>query len=77
MGDLAILRSTGVYTQLPGSNPLARRACGLSTPGLDETVVPAAGHAAFTLVTGVANGVEGSLGKNGQGVERPNANPCP
>ncbi len=76
-GSLAVLRATGVYTQAPGSNPLAQRDCGLASPADGETVVPAAGDVAFWLVTGVSGGVEGSLGTNSAGAPRPNANPCP
>jgi hypothetical protein len=76
-GDLSALRSTGIYTQPPGSNPLARRVCGLSGPEVDEPASPEPGNVAFELVTGVAGGVEGSLGSDGAGEERPNTNPCP
>ena len=39
--------------------------------------VPAPGEVAFNLVTGMAGGVESSLGTNSAGVPRVNANPCP
>jgi hypothetical protein len=77
VGDLAVLRSDGTYTQFPGSNPLANRVCGLEDPHHDETAAPEAGEAAFLLITGVAGGVEGGLGQDGSGNDRPNANPCP
>jgi len=76
-GDLAVLKSTGVYTQSPGSNPLADRQCGVADPFVEDLVVPAAGKVRFSLVTGVTGGVEGSLGTNSAGTPRPNANPCP
>jgi len=76
-GDLAVLKSTGVYTQAPGSNPLADRQCGLADTFVQDLVIPAAGKVRFSLVTGVTGGVEGSLGTNSAGVPRPNANPCP
>jgi hypothetical protein len=76
-GSLAVLRATGQYSQAPGSNPLATRDCGLSDPWAFDDVVPAAGEAEFSLVTGVAGGVESSLGTNSAGVPRANANPCP
>jgi hypothetical protein len=75
-GDLAVLRSTGIYTQAPGSNPLASRQCGVFATVADDFAIPAAGKASFSLVTGVTGGVEGSLGSSTSGV-RPNANPCP
>ncbi len=39
--------------------------------------MPPVGKTVFSLVAGVANGVEGSRGQDSHGVERPNANPCP
>jgi N-acetylneuraminic acid mutarotase len=75
-GSLAVLAATGQYTQQPGSNPLAARACGLSEAHVvDGAVSP--GEAAFTLVSGVVAGVEGNLGVNSLGIMRANQNPCP
>jgi hypothetical protein len=76
-GSLAGLRATGNYTQAPGSNPLAGRDCGLNEPFVSDATVPAAGAVEFSLITGVAAGVESSLGTNGAGIERVNSNPCP
>jgi hypothetical protein len=76
-GSLAVLRATGQYTQAPGSNPLAARDCGLSDPYVFDLTEPGPGEVAFTLVTGVAGGVESGLGTNSAGAPRPNANPCP
>ncbi len=76
-GDLDVLRQAGVYTQLPGSNPLASRHCGLTDPTLTTVVDPAVGKTAFILSTGLNLGVEGSLGADGSGATRPNGNPCP
>lgn len=76
-GDLAVLRATGVYTQAPGSNPLAARSCGLPNPYADDLGAPATGAVAFYLTTGMAGGVENSLGSNSAGIVRPNNNPCP
>ncbi len=76
-GDLDVLRATGVYTQVPGSNPLAERHCGETVPWVDDFDMPPTGKAVFSLVAGVQNGVEGSLGQDGRGVERPNGQPCP
>jgi hypothetical protein len=76
-GDLGVLKGTGVYTQPPGSNPLADRRCGETNPWVDDFGAPPAGAVKFVLVTGVTGGVEGSLGTNGSGVTRPNTNSCP
>jgi hypothetical protein len=38
---------------------------------------PPLGKVEFTLVTGVQNGVEWSLGTDSQGATRQNTNPCP
>ena len=76
-GDLDVLKSTGVYTQAPGSNPLAERHCGQPFNYVDDFDDPPPRKVTFSLVTGTTNGVEGSLGRDSAGVERPNANPCP
>ena len=76
-GSLTVLRATGQYTQAPGSDPLAAHDCGLSDPYVLDLDIPAPGDVAFNLVTGVAAGVESSLGTNSAGVPRANANPCP
>jgi len=76
-GDLAVLRSGGSYTQVPVSNPRADRHCAISDPWVEDFGDQAPGTAAFHLVTGVAGGVESSLGTNSAGVQRPNSNPCP
>jgi hypothetical protein len=75
--DLDLLRASGIYTQVPGSNPLANKRCGVTDLSvLDAASVPS-GKVKFALVTGVTGGVEGSLGTDGGNVERPNTNPCP
>jgi hypothetical protein len=76
-GDLAVLRSTGAYTQAPGSNPSVARHCAMAAAIVDDFDNPAAHEAVFFLVTGVSNGVEGSLGQDSTGAERPNTSPCP
>ena len=73
--DLAVLRAEGSYTQTPGG--LAWRACGLGMPWIEDTAQVPPNSTVFYLVTGVADGVEGGLGTDSTGVERPNANPCP
>jgi hypothetical protein len=76
-GSLSVLRATGQYTQAPGSNALAAHDCGVSDPHVLDLDIPAPGEVAFNLVTGVAGGVESSLGTNSAGVLRANTNPCP
>jgi hypothetical protein len=76
-GDLATLKSTGSYSQLPGAHPLAERFCGLAQASLADSVIPQAGSVAFHLVTGVGASGENSLGTDSAGAERPNAHPCP
>jgi hypothetical protein len=76
-GDLDVLATTGEYTQEPGSNPLAFRACGLIDPFMDDSDDPATGKTAFYLTTIVSGGVEGGLGLDSSGEPRPNHNPCP
>lgn len=76
-GDLAVLRATGVYSQAPGSNPLAARWCGLGVSLFQDLDDPALAHqVAFYLVTGVAGSVEGDLGTDSSGAPRPHDNPC-
>ncbi len=75
-GDLDVLRTTGVYTQMPGSNPIAARNCTVAS-SFEDTWFPDPGMAAFYLVAWNIAGSEGDLGTDGDGVPRPNANPCP
>jgi hypothetical protein len=76
-GDLAVLAATGVYTQAEGSNPLAGRTCGTTIPTMADTTTPAPSECVFFLAAGISAGVEGSLGIDGDGAERPNHDPCP
>jgi hypothetical protein len=76
IGDLDVLKTTGVYTQIAGSNALASRQCGVSTMMADDLAAPDVGKTSFSLVTGVTAGVEGSLGSSSAG-PRANQNPCP
>ncbi len=76
-GALEVLRSTGQYTQVSGSNPLAACDCGVSNLYVFDPLVPNPGEVAFNVVTGVAAGVESSLGTNSAGAPRANAHPCP
>ncbi len=75
-GDLQTLLSGGPYTQEPGSNPSPLRICGLSSPAFLDPYVPAAGSAAFYLVSGTVAGVESGLGLASDGTPRPNTYPC-
>ena len=76
-GDLAVLRSVGVYTQAPGSTPLAERQSGGSDPWVEDFGGPSPGYVGFHLVAVVSGGMESSLGTNSAGAERPNSAPCP
>jgi hypothetical protein len=74
---MAAMRATGVYTQAPGSNPLAARWCGLASASVVDPARPASGEVAFYLVTGMIGSVEGDLGWDSRMEPRPNDNPCP
>jgi hypothetical protein len=76
-GDLAVLRSSGTYTQLPGSNPLASRWCAIPGTTLADTTSPAVGKTAFYLVAGRPGAIQNDLGLDSAGRLRRNANPCP
>jgi hypothetical protein len=76
-GDLDVLRQTGQYTQAPGSNDVATRFCERLPAELLEDFTPEAGVVAYYLVTGGNGTFESSLGTDGAGQIRPNANPCP
>jgi hypothetical protein len=76
-GDLAELKSSRTYTQLPGSNPIAARYCSLPNGQRNDNTVPDPGKAAFYLVGGRPGSPQLELGVDGRGVPRPNANPCP
>jgi len=76
-GDLDVLKAGGPYTQVPGSNALAARSCGLASPVSDDVGAPASGGTAFFLVAGVSGGLEGDLGTDSSGASRPNDQPCP
>jgi hypothetical protein len=76
-GDLDVLRQTGVYTQVPGSNPIASRFCGLPLTSTLDPFEPPLGKTAFYLVTGFSELGEGDLGEDSSDNVRPNDNPCP
>jgi hypothetical protein len=75
-GDLALLRSDRLYTQDPGS-AAAERFCGLASAGATDGYLPPPDAAVFYVLSGEIAGVEQSLGRDSDGNERPNANPCP
>ena len=76
-GSMTILRSTGVYTQAPGSNVMAAKVCGTTSSSYVDNAAQPSGRVAFYLVTGTLGGVESSLGTTSTNVPRPNTNPCP
>lgn len=77
MGDLRVLRTTGVYTQAAGSNPLVRRHCQMSfNTSIFSTPTPPPGESAFFVMSGNRNYREGSLDTDSAGNERRNHNPC-
>jgi hypothetical protein len=76
-GDLAVLRGQHLYTQDPATVPLAARNCGLGATSVFDGPNPPVGRGVFFLVTGIRSGVEGSLGTDSTGQERPNDHPCP
>ena len=51
--------------------------CGMTAPQVQDPYEPAPAEAWFYLVSGVVDGVEGSLGEDSLGNPRPNAHPCP
>jgi len=65
---------------LPMSAPPSYGSClesGLVGPVYEDTQVPTSNAGFFYLVTGVKDGVEGSLGFDSAGDQRPNVAPCP
>jgi len=75
--SLAILRSTGQYTQDPAAVPEAAKLCGLAENLSTDDFLPEPGRAVAYLVTGLTAVAESSLGTNSAGVERPNTFACP
>lgn len=77
-GDLPVLKGAGLYTQDPATYPLAVRWCGVGGSSItDDGGDPDLGQAVFYLITSVVGGLEGSLGIDSAGRERPNTFPCP
>ena len=75
-GDLATLRTSGIYTQQPGTAPLADAVCGRNAPWWEDPDLPPSGDAAFYLVSPVVTTVEEGPGEDSAGNPRPNDNPC-
>ena len=75
-GDLDLLKASGVYTQLPGSNPLAEAACGMTATTWWDMTIPPSGSCAFYLIAGAPDGGQDDLGQNSDGASRPNDSPC-
>ncbi|HKQ62193.1 MAG TPA: right-handed parallel beta-helix repeat-containing protein [Candidatus Polarisedimenticolaceae bacterium] len=73
-GDLQVLRQTGVYTQNPAIVPGARHFCDIG-PELIDVDTPAPGQGYFYLAVAWGT-VEGTLGFDAQGLERPRTLPC-
>jgi hypothetical protein len=76
-GDLAELKRSRIYTQAPGSSPLAARYCSLSSSALNDSYAPAPGSTAFYLVGGRPASWQLDLGSDSEGRLRTNTNPCP
>ena len=74
-GDLETLRQTRVYTQDPAAVTGARHFCQLPTNDLSDVDVPDSGKAFFYLPV-VSGFVEGGLGYDSAGIERPKTLPC-
>jgi hypothetical protein len=78
-GDLDVLKSEGLYAQLPGSNPIAGRLCH-QTGDFAEDAIPnlAPGKVAFYLVTSYDMFLsETGLGYGSDWYLRTNTYPCP
>ena len=66
--------------ELPGSLPSSYGTClawGLSATSFDDPALPSPRTGFFYLITGVEDGVEGSLGSDSEGSLRRNLSPCP
>ena len=77
VGDLAVLKATGFYTQTVGGGSLASQECELAVNWTDGGLLLEPGQIVFYLTTGNADGLESGLGSNSAGQLRPNNVPCP
>lgn len=75
-GGLDVLTTLGIYTQSAFDSPAAAQFCGLTSGSLSDWFTPIPGGVVYYLASSVS-GMEGSLGTNSAGQERPNDNPCP
>ena len=67
-GDLDVLKGTGVYTQVPGSNPLADRRCGETVPWVEDFDMPPVGKTVFCSGDGAwRTGSRGACGGTAEG----------
>jgi len=75
--DAATLQSSGVYVVDPQSHPGPdnARACDLTGDYVSQET-PAPGQAILYFVSGSAGNVDGGLGEDSSGDERPNGYPC-
>jgi subtilisin family serine protease len=73
--------SYNVYrADLPGSLPTSYGGClasGLVAPGFTDPQNPGPAAGFLYIVTGVKDGIEGSMGFDSGGHQRPNVSPCP
>jgi hypothetical protein len=76
-GDLALLKTAGIYTQQPGPPGIARCFRDLTDSRVEDGTPPDPRIAAFYLVTGNTGAAESSLGVDSEGFTRSNDNPCP
>ncbi len=74
-GGLAVLQTTGVYTQDPDTVPGARHFCDLQAPALLDDEVPDPGQVLFYLVA-ARGAVPGTLGYTSAAVERARTMAC-
>lgn len=75
-GILENLTAGGAYTQDPSQVFGAMAACGITGTTYDDQYVPTRGRAMFYLMAVVENGVEGGLGTDSTGAQRPSAGLC-
>jgi hypothetical protein len=76
-GDLDTLKATGEYTQEPGGEDLAARACGLPHRYWRGEDFPEPGRVMFFLTSGTGPDGETNLGTDSEGNPRVNAHACP
>ncbi|HKY31474.1 MAG TPA: putative metal-binding motif-containing protein [Candidatus Polarisedimenticolia bacterium] len=75
-GNMAVLRSTGVYSQDPSLVEAAGRWCGLAGLEMADSRPPGTGEVAYYLVTSRGPAGESGLGADSGGAARPHHHPC-